>query len=518
MDTPDIITILNCYNNYTTFFDIDDIFNDCYKQISLEEISKYINNDSRFISINDPSSNNVFIIPEKYLFLWFTNINLNIPKILNRGQYISYSQLLYKLNSLRTSGKWEIVPNEIIDYGIQYGLLTPTTFNNFFCLPLSFIFYYYQDKLLSKFLYDTAKQFFLFLSNTEAKKRNDIINNSSTNCLNNAISLLNFKSKRNITILLYREGILTKDNVSLETIGKYYNITRERVRQIINNLWLKFNRTPESQKIIFEGLILNIIKNKGSRLIPKNEKIIQFFAKACGIPIELIPHTNYFLLGCTLKPLSKLNNILCNQKFNFNIPNISRKLSRTFYLSKEDILILSKSLYEYICKNRKKIYLVYSVLKSIGKPAHYSEVYEKYCILFPDHPISLRSIHAILDRLADGKDVVWVGIKGTYALSEWGYERPQKTLEETLSEIIQTNFNKTRNPVSLNTIFMEIYKYRKIVNKNSILLALAHNKDIIMISKNRFIPKDSYLNPEVNNDSNDINIHKGIQNFLNNKT
>jgi len=65
---------------------------------------------------------------------------------------------------------------------------------------------------------------------------------------------------------------------------------------------------------------------------------------------------------------------------------------------------------------------------------------------------------------------------------------------------------------------MEIYKYRKIVNKNSILLALAHNKDIIMISKNRFIPKDSYLNPEVNNDSNDINIHKGIQNFLNNKT
>ena len=66
--------------------------------------------------------------------------------------------------------------------------------------------------------------------------------------------------------------------------------------------------------------------------------------------------------------------------------------------------------------------------------------------------------------------MVWVGIRGTYALKEWGYERPPTKLFDAVADIVCTDYKKTGRPVSFEKICTEIGKYRQVINKESITL------------------------------------------------
>jgi len=144
-----------------------------------------------------------------------------------------------------------------------------------------------------------------------------------------------------------------------------------------------------------------------------------------------------------------------------------------------------------------KSFVVATVLQLLGRPAHYSEIAGRCCSLFPTLFSSERSVHAILSRQENG--VVWTGIKGTYALRQWGYEKPTKTLCRLISEIVTTRYKETARPVSLTYILAEVARYRKLVNRNSVAIATYCNPDLRSVGKDLFLPKT-----EPESDSDDI--------------
>ncbi|GAH46574.1 unnamed protein product [marine sediment metagenome] len=76
-----------------------------------------------------------------------------------------------------------------------------------------------------------------------------------------------------------------------------------------------------------------------------------------------------------------------------------------------------------------------------------------------------------------------------YALKEWGYERPTKTLYETVADIVEEKYKNTRRPVPLEVIAGELGKYRKFINPSSGLQAISRNPALKEVSRRRFLPK-----------------------------
>ncbi len=130
---------------------------------------------------------------------------------------------------------------------------------------------------------------------------------------------------------------------------------------------------------------------------------------------------------------------------------------------------------------------VYLALRSIGRPAHFSEVTEVHNSLFPDRPASENSVHAAL--CLEELGIVWIGVRGTFALKEWGYRHPSKGLYESVAEIARRKFKETGKPVPFTVIVAEMGKYRRIVRQASLIFAVHLNPNLQQVSKNRFVPK-----------------------------
>jgi len=152
-----------------------------------------------------------------------------------------------------------------------------------------------------------------------------------------------------------------------------------------------------------------------------------------------------------------------------------------------DLRVLAENIARFRLKRLRKTQKVYLALHAIGRPAHYSEITEVYNSLFPDRPATERSIHSVLSCEEHG--VVWIGVRGTFALKEWGYERPSKSLFEAVAEVVQKRYAETRKPVPFTVITAEIAKYRKVVNRTSLIFAAHCNPSLRRISNDYFIPK-----------------------------
>jgi hypothetical protein len=85
--------------------------------------------------------------------------------------------------------------------------------------------------------------------------------------------------------------------------------------------------------------------------------------------------------------------------------------------------------------------------------------------------------------------VVWIGIRSTFALKEWGYEHPSKTLFNTITKIVEKKYKETTRPVSFTVIVAEMGKYRQVVRNSSLTIASYRNPNLRRIGKNSFIPK-----------------------------
>ncbi len=149
--------------------------------------------------------------------------------------------------------------------------------------------------------------------------------------------------------------------------------------------------------------------------------------------------------------------------------------------------LFAESIVKFCLKRLNKEQKVYLALRTIGKPAYSAKITEVYNSLFPEHPSTEYNIYAVLGREKYG--VVWIGIRSTFALKEWGYEHPSETLFNTVTKIVEEKYKETTRPVPFTVIVAEMGKDRQVVRNSSLTIASYRNPNLRHIGKNSFIPK-----------------------------
>ena len=316
-------------------------------------------------------------------------------------------------------------------------------------------------------------------------------------------------SARNKDIISRRFGLKNGKKETLESIGKSYGITRERVRQIEEFSLAQLSKgtsNPEVEK--YTTLAKNILNENGG--IMKEKDLFKAFS---GSDAESVLNSSLVFVLTLDKDLTKFNdndsfhsfwsvdnNTLNNFKnMASSCANILDKSGKVimegeFYnlAKKNDILGLSgefnqKHLTTYLTISKsvgKNIFnevglvswpeirpkgvrdKAFLVLKKESEPKHFSEIAKLINAAgFPGKKANVQTVH---NELIKDDRFVLVG-RGMYALSEWGYK--SGTVKDVLIDLLR---NSTK-PIPKTALLAKVMNAR-MVKENTIILNLQDSK------------------------------------------
>jgi hypothetical protein len=305
--------------------------------------------------------------------------------------------------------------------------------------------------------------------------------------------LLNGLPRKQEEILLRRFGLKGGEKETLEAIGKDFSITRERVRQIEEDGFLKikpkitahqkafqdfrqyFKKCGglKKEEILLEELggkkhqsqvyFLLTVSNDFERF-GENADFYSFWSidKKSLDSLKNIIGTIYGKLKKAGKPLSlKELSSSSNFKFLTNYLEISKK-----FLKNSDGLYGLRDWPEINPKGVKD--RAYLVFKKIGKPLHFNEVAKL---------IEGALIQTVHNELIKDPRFVLIG-RGIYALKEWGYEPGQ--VKDVIVKVLREN-----GPLTQGEILERVSKQR-LVKENTILLNLSNKKNFLRDSQGKY--------------------------------
>ena len=370
-----------------------------------------------------------------------------------------------------------------------------------------------QDSILDKIIESQEKQ------QAASFSPNGVINNLFKNL-----------SSKESDILSRRFGLLGKNKETLEQIGKHYDITRERIRQIETATIKKLKDLRDFRKQIedAEVNISHLLENYGgvmeenfmlqkineTSIDQENTETAKFLlTKLLNDKIEQIKADSHLLSGYKLPIVSidsvreavkELVDIIAQESKLLRIEDLLTNFkNREFYQANKDFLVSSKlgaeekkleeeinsiiDSYLRIAKNVDQNILgewglnkwnevkpkrmsdkVYLVLRKHGKPLHFTEITDLINqVNFDKKTAYPATIH---NELILDKRYVLVG-RGIYALKDWGYQ------EGTVMDTIVAILKKKGTPLTKEEIVQAVLEQR-IVKKSTIYLALT-NKDKI---------------------------------------
>lgn len=475
----------------------DDIFFSEEQEIDHYKVIEILNKDKRFIKLgSEKKYTNLQYLQKSLLIKKLLELNFKISN--NKIKYIKIIDFFYFINSILTCEIDTEGKSILLYWGQKYSLVFKNK-NNILFFPYADIY----NNLKDNYFNNLSERFLSLIDylDQSSKTIKKIKNEFFKDFFNSYIPKDKYRK-----IFEYRFGFNDGEKKTLEKTGIKFRITRERVRQIISksekNISICNKNTSEK---LLKFFIINLFKLKGSIMIKNANNIaihrFNFTNKYFNIPFYLIKELNFYLLGVDenkkkiIKNFIK-NNILVEKKYieiSFNeIINIA--------LIDKDYKKIINIIRNYTRNHLYGVEIAYCGLKKIGKPAHYSEVTDVCNKLFAPRVFTTREIHSYLTRndLSGNLPFVWVGMKGIYALKEWGYEKPETDLFELIADIVLENYIATKKPVSLNKIVSEVLKVRKMCNENSIIIASGVNDRVTQIGKNQFIPTSEY-NKNINN-------------------
>ena len=331
------------------------------------------------------------------------------------------------------------------------------------------------------------------------------------------------KNFRNRNILKLYYGLTAGKRLSLKEISLKYKISSVRIEQIIRSNLKKLSFEKEKQqnqqltlgleirlkdKIYYELFSLAVIlfsiifrdcekvyiKNITSRLSSELFLKMLFVFRLLNVPVYKIAKINTYILGATKETGKKIDMLIIKQNSKrfreiIDTESIKKYLSgiRKLFLSSNEINTLSCNINDYLNETSQIREIVFAALKKIGRPAHYSEITKVCSAMFKERVFTSEQIHRSLAS-KNQQQWVWIGLRGVYALKEWGFIKPDKGLCQTVFEIVNLGFNKTAKPVTLSHIYREIGNYRKIVNENSLYFACNFNPRVRVLKKGIFVP------------------------------
>jgi len=357
------------------------------------------------------------------------------------------------------------------------------------------------------------------MSLNEQQKKSHEESKTSFSPKETAESLLNLVSQRDQEILKLRHGFDTQKPKTLDAIGKIFNLTRERVRQLQNQAVKNIGKHNEYENLTTatRKLILHTLEQFGGfvsldelieelNTISKNENdeknIISFLLKHFMSEAELVRNEEFkpslrsfnLPLDFVQDVLNHIENIFSERKAILEASQIVKLFKNSEYYKiheKEfNILLennggdLEKIIFSYLHSSRKfietpmeqwglkdweevtprriggKIYLVMLAKK---KPMHFSEISEVINLSWTEsRDIKSATVHNEL--IADDRFIL-IG-KGIYGLKEWkGYEGG--SVEDLIKKLRTKNAN-----ISEDEIIAEVSE-KKLVKEATVRLALS---------------------------------------------
>lgn len=321
--------------------------------------------------------------------------------------------------------------------------------------------------------------------------------------------LLSLLPKREQDIITRRFGLFNKNQETLDSIGRYYNITRERVRQIqdhglnvLKNKIIpanpKFNKyfnninqkIEEIGGIVKEGRLVNILKKK------EEDKNYLNFLFVLNKEINFYKENNNFhsrwVSQKRKEDLPKIENAVNalvsstapNQVVSYDdiLKNFQSKLKSVAYkeiIEDKNILCSWIEISRYLDKNifgewgNISSYHInpkgikdyaYLSMRRHGSPMHFKEVSRSIEEHFKK-PAHIQTVH---NELIKDNRFVLVG-RGLYALKEWGY------IPGTVKDVIK-NIISGAGKISKEELVKRILKERHV--KETTIAINLQNKNV----------------------------------------
>ncbi len=313
------------------------------------------------------------------------------------------------------------------------------------------------------------------------------------------VSVLN---TRNRDVVSRRFGLKTGEKQTLESIGKTYGITRERVRQIEESSLKTIReavRSGFSQKLKpFATLALTIVDEAGG-VIREDELFVKFFGNAkngsANASLSLVlaldgtlkkhaedDNLNTFwssneqkqsqfiqLVNTCIKALNKVGSPIDEAEVADLYADAPMYVKEPASKVLSLLLCISKSIDRNVFGQiglsdwpevrprgvRDKSFLV---LKRAAKPQHFRDITQLINQQgFSKHRANVQTVH---NELIKDKRFVLVG-RGMYGLSEWGYQRG--TIKELIVELLKQKGAMPKDKIVAHLMGVRFVKQNTIV-------------------------------------------------------
>lgn len=322
-------------------------------------------------------------------------------------------------------------------------------------------------------------------------------------------------------VLQRRFGLNEHSKQTLEVIGKYYEVTRERIRQIENLGIKKIKENAQFNELIkpIERVLTNVLEEHGG-IIEEQYLLKELFfdsqAKSDAqatlfILGELLQKRFTFIenssvhrQGWLLKTASadfikqaieELIKIISSQNKPLKLEDLYNLFCKTELYksnqSKLDIRIIESYLkisqkiaanpfQEYGLTNwgsvmpRRMNDRIYLVLKKESRPMHFVEIAQRITQIFKKKAYP-PTVH---NELILNSCYVLVG-RGIYALKEWGYQKG------VVADVLVDILKKKGQPMARQELLDQILKQR-IVKKNTVFLALTNKNKFKKLSDGKY--------------------------------
>lgn len=337
-------------------------------------------------------------------------------------------------------------------------------------------------------------------------------------------ALLKQLSNKEEDVLRRRYGLNGKEKQTLEEIGKFYNLTRERIRQIESTAVKKIRSLKNFHEVIepIEQTIKTIIERNGGAVSKERllEQVFEFstdtsisrqsvmFILSRLLTKEFFSLTSddyfrptWYLATCSLEQVRQVIDQLLAIIREKDEPVAEVDLIQAYrhkYPVKESepeisepALVSYALMSQQISRNpfgdygltdwgsivpRRMNDKIYLVLKKEGKPMHYTRIAERINkIHFDNRKAYPPTVH---NELILNDRYVLVG-RGIYALKEWGYK------PGVVAEVIVDVLKKSDQPMSREQI-VEAVLAQRLVKKNTIHLALTDQQKFTKLPDGRY--------------------------------
>ncbi len=331
--------------------------------------------------------------------------------------------------------------------------------------------------------------------------------------------LLTQLKDRDREILSSRFGLAGTEIETLETIGKKYNLTRERVRQIEKDSLngLKKKSLPALEKalqLIFDtilehGSIISedfLIQTLGLSKDDSHDRQSIRLLLSLGDQFENLKESpkyydSWYIAGFEITKLdaviAEFSKILENYGRVMSQDSLYEQFKRTSFFQQHQVELSERTLKNYLniaktiqinpfqeigLKNWNEIKprdvgdKAYLVLKHHAKPEHYSVITK----LINDHKFDDRTAYqeTVHNELIKDARFVLIG-RGIYALSEWGYKKG------VVADVIKEVLKAAGRALSRDEIIAEVMKRRQ-VKRNTILVGLSNRKNFARVGKDKY--------------------------------